>query len=344
MSGDLDLEQRYRRALRLLPRYYRDRWEEDMVATFLDGWLTGDPDEDSVTMEYDRPTREEIISVIGLAARLRLGGPGAPRRYFAWGQAVRNAVLGVMLAHAVWGLGQVALFARSRHLIGWLPPPSGGFWPGLSYATGYAWIVVFAALLLVDYRTARVLALLVVGADAATVLHEQLAGMLVSPFANWAYVALIDLAPVLAMAAFHRDAPPAARRPWLLALPVTYLLAYAPLLVLQATGNSAWVPDNSGLFCLLVAVACLVHAPRAWSRRSAGSGVWSLTLTLLAAVAGGYRVASLSDYLHDPHLIKVSLAELLILAAAVALVIPDAARTQAATPAPSYPDEEPTAY
>ena len=131
MSGDLDLEQRYRRVLRLLPRYYRDKWEEDMVAAFLDGWLTGDPDEDSVTMEYDRPTREEIVSVIGLAARLYLGGVGAPRRYFAWGQAVRNAVLGVMLAHAVWGLGQLALFARSRHLIGWLPPPPGGFWPML---------------------------------------------------------------------------------------------------------------------------------------------------------------------------------------------------------------------
>jgi len=26
MSGDLDLEQRYRRVLRLLPGYYRDKW------------------------------------------------------------------------------------------------------------------------------------------------------------------------------------------------------------------------------------------------------------------------------------------------------------------------------
>jgi hypothetical protein len=51
MSGDLDLEQRYRRVLRLLPGYYRDKWEEDMVAAFLDSWMTGDPDEDSVTME-----------------------------------------------------------------------------------------------------------------------------------------------------------------------------------------------------------------------------------------------------------------------------------------------------
>ena len=35
MSGRLDLEQRYRRVLRLLPGYYRDTWEEDMVAAFL---------------------------------------------------------------------------------------------------------------------------------------------------------------------------------------------------------------------------------------------------------------------------------------------------------------------
>ena len=89
MSGDLDLEQRYRRVLRLLPGYYRDKWEEDMVAAFLDSWMTGDPDEDSVIMEYDRPTRQEIASVIALAARLYLGGAATPRRYFAWGQAVR---------------------------------------------------------------------------------------------------------------------------------------------------------------------------------------------------------------------------------------------------------------
>src|SRR3984957_14394776 len=104
MSGGLDLEQRYRRVLRLLPGYYRDKWEEDMVAAFLDGWLTGDPDEDSVTMQYDRPTRQEIASVAALAARLYLGGAGAPRRYFAWGQAVRGAVLAVVLANALWGL------------------------------------------------------------------------------------------------------------------------------------------------------------------------------------------------------------------------------------------------
>ena len=260
MSGDLDLEQRYRRVLRLLPRYYRDTWEEDMVAAFLDGWLTGDPDEDSVTMEYDRPTREEIVSVIGLAARLRLGGAGAPRRYFAWGQAVRNAVLGVMLAHAVWGLSQLALFARSRHLIGWLPPPAGGFWPMLGYAAGYAWIVVFVALLLADYRIARVGAVLVLGATVASVVHQQLAGTLVSPAATWAYTVVIDVAPVLAMAAFHRDAPPVRRWPWLLALPAWYLLVSVPVLWAELSGHAAWVPDVAGRCCLLLSLVCLFHA------------------------------------------------------------------------------------
>jgi hypothetical protein len=332
MNGDLDLEQRYRRVLRLLPRYYRDTWEEDMVASFLDGWMTGDPDQDSVTMEYDRPTRGEVLSVIGLAARLHLGGVGAPRRYFAWGQAVRNAVLGVMLAHAVWGLGQLALFARSRHLIGWLPPPPGGFWPVLGYAIGYAWIVVFVALLLADYRTARVLAVLVVGADAANVLHQQLAGTLASPFSNWGYLAVLDVAPVLAMAAFHRDAPPIRRWPWALGLPAWYLLVSVPVLWAELSGHAAWVPDVAGRCCLLLAGVCLFHAARVWSGR-AGAGVWSLTLLLLAAVTGLYRLISLPPFAQDPHLIKVDLVELLILAVAAALVAPDAIRSQTAAPA-----------
>jgi hypothetical protein len=247
---------------------------------------------------------------------------------------VRNAVLGVMLAHAVWGLGQLVLFARSRHLIGWLPPPQGGLWPSLSYATGYAWIVVFAALLLVDYRTARVLAVLVVGADVASVLHQQSAGLLASPLVTWSYLVLIDVGPVLGMAAFHRDAPPPCRRPWLLALPAWFLLVSVPVLAAELTGHQAWVPDVAGLCCLLVGLLCLVQA--AWTRsgRARGDGVWSLTLLLLAALTALDRITSLPLYARDPHLIKVSLVELLILAAAAALVAPDAVRSQGALPAP----------
>ena len=340
MNRDLDLEQRYRRALRVLPGYYRERWEEDMVAAFLDSWMSGDPEDDAWILEFGRPTRPEVASVAGLAARLYLGGAGAPRRYFAWGQAVRGAVLTVVLVHAVFSLGTFVRLGWDDRVFGVPAPPLSlaaapvGIWLTATVAVAAAWIVVFAALLLGQYRAAKVIAALTIVTDLAVLLQRQLTGPLPLPYGAWAYWILLDLAPVLAMAAFHRDAPPAARRPWLVALPAIYLLVALPAMAIQATGNAEWLPDFSGLCCVLVALACVLHAPRAWSRHSAGSGVWSLTLALLAAVATAYRIISLGDYLNDPHLMHVSLAELLILAAGAALIAPDAARTQAATPAP----------
>ena len=339
MTGHL--EQRYRRVLRLLPGYYRQLWEEDMVAAFLDSWLTGDPDEDEGVLEFCRPGWQETASVAGLAIRLYLGAAGAPRRYFAWGQAVRRAVLVVMLAHAVPGFDVLVRTAWSRRLLGLPAPPAslvtaspGGVWPTAYYVVDFAWIVVFVTLALGHYRTARVLAALAIVPGLVALVQAQFTGIMPAPFGAWAFWVLLDLVPVVAMTAFHRDAPPTARVSWLLALPAAYLLVIVPLLVLQATGNSAWLPDFAGLCCIVLALACLAYAPRAWSRQADGPGVWSLTLALLGAVAGTYRIVTLSVYLHDPHLIKVSLAELLILAAAAALVAPDAARAQAATPAP----------
>ena len=345
MSDDLDLERRYRRLLRLLPGYYRDAWEQDMVTAFLDGWLTGDPDEDSVIMEFDRPSWQEAASVAALAARLYLGGAGAPRRYFAWGQAVRGAVLAVLLVHAAAGIdGLVSAFLPGS--LDWIVVPTppatiaaapGGVWPPtVWYMAGYVWIVIFVALVLGYYRTARVIAALVIVPALVWLVQARLAGSLLSPFGSWAFWVLIDLAPVLAMAAFHRDAPAAARRPWLLALPTYCLLVSVPLLAVELAGHSAWVPDTPGLCCVLVAFLCLAHAPRAWSSQ-ADQGVWSLTLVLLTALAAAYRIVSLGDYLQDPHLIyylqgphliSVGLAELLILVAAAVLVAPDAARAQ----------------
>jgi hypothetical protein len=341
MSGGPDLEQRYRRALRLLPGWYRERWEEDMIAAFLDSWVSGDPDDDAWALEFCKPTWGEIASVAALAGRLYLGGAGAPRRYFAWGQATRNAVLAVLLVHAVLGLDVLARTAWSHRLFGLPAPPAslltaspGGVWPTVFYLVNFAWIVIFVMLAAGHYRTAWALTALAIAPGLVALLQAQLTGIMPAPFGPWAWWVLFNLVPVLAMTAFHAGAPPAARWPWLLALPAGYLLVIVPVLSLAATGNLAWVPDFPGQCCLLVALACLAHAPRAWSRRAAGSGVWSLTLILLAAVAGAYRIATLSGYLHDPHLIKVSLAELLILVTAVALVAPDAVRTQTGTPAP----------
>jgi hypothetical protein len=341
MSGGLDLEQRYRRVLRLLPGWYRQQWEDDMVAAFLDSWQSGDPEDDAWALEFCKPTWPEVASVAGLAVRLYLGGAGAPRRYFAWGQAVRGAVLTVMLVHALLALNILVRIAWSRRLFGLPAPPAslmtaspGGVWPTVFYVATFAWIVTFVALALGHYRTARVLAALVIVPDLVALLQAQVTGIMPAPFGSWSLWVLLSLAPVLAMTAFHSDAPRPARWPWLLALPAGYLLVFVPVLAVVATGNVAWLPDFPGQCCILVALACLAHVPRAWSRQADGSGVWSLTLALLAAVAGVYRIVTLGDYLHDPHLIAVSLAELLILVAAAALVAPDAARTQTAAPTP----------
>jgi hypothetical protein len=343
MSGNL--ERRYRRVLRLLPGWYRDKWEQDMVAAFLDGWLTGDPDADAYITRAARPGWAESASVAGLAARLHLGGPGTARR-FTWGQAIRRAALAVLLVHAVLAVDVLLFLVRSRRLVGWLPAPQAslvtaapaGVWARVYCLVCVTWIVAFVTLALGHRRTARVLAALAIVPGLVALLQAQFTGIMPAPSGPWVFWVLLDLAPVLALTAFHSGAPPAARWPWLLALPAGYLLVYGPVLALEATGNSAWLPDFSGLCCILVSLACLAHAPRAWSRQAAGTGLWSLTLVLLAAVAGAYRIVSLTGYLNDPHLIHVSLAELLIVLAAVALVAPDAARAQAATPAPpAYP-------
>ena len=342
MSGNL--ERRYRRVLRLLPGWYRQEWEEDMVAAFLDSWLTGDPEADAYITKAAGPSRAEVASVAGLAIRLYLSAADTPRWSFAWGQALRRAVLTVMLVHAVRGLTALAFLAWSRHWAGWLPGPPASMvnasppdvWAMGGYVVDYAWIVAFLTLVLRYYRTARIIAALIMVLDLVWLLQHEITGTLPVPFGQWSYWVLLDLALVLAMTAFHRGAPLTPRRPWLLALPANYLLVPVPLLALQATGNGAWVPDFPGLCCILLSVACLAHAPRAWSRKAASSGVWSLTLALLAVIAALLRIVSIGDYLHDPHLISVSLAELLILADAAALVAPDAAH--AATPAPQpYP-------
>jgi hypothetical protein len=339
--SELNLEQRYRRVLRLLPGYYRDKWEEDMVAAFLDSWLTGEQEDDGAILEFCKPTWQEVASVVGLAGRLYLGGAGTPRRYFAWGQAVRGAVLAVVLLHAVMALAPLTLLARRRGLIGWLPMPQtpAGIWPLVSYSVDYAWLVIVLALVFGHYRVARALTALAIIPDLVFVVQSQLAGTLRLPIGSWASWTLLDLAPVLAMAAFHRDAPPVARRRWLplLALPAGYLLVIVPTLALDENRQFAWVPDFPGLCCILITLACLVHAPRA-RFGAAGSGVWSLTLILLAVVAEAFRIASLGDYLRDQHLINVGLVEMLVLVGAVALIAPDAARAAMAAPAgPVHP-------
>src|SRR5580693_2156667 len=148
MSGEL--ERRYRQVLRLLPSYYRAQWEQDMIGALLDGWMTGDPEADEYTSRVAWLSWAEVTSVAGLAVRLYLGGAGAPRRYFAWGQAVRRAVLAVLLVHAVLAADILVFLERGRRLVGWLPPPPaslviapGGGWDMAYYLVSIGWIAIF---------------------------------------------------------------------------------------------------------------------------------------------------------------------------------------------------------
>jgi hypothetical protein len=311
MSGDL--EQRYRQVLRLLPGYYRRQWEEDMVAAFLDSSLTGDSEEDELITDYGRPSWPEIASVAALAARLYLGGAGAPRRYFTWGQAVRSAVLVVMLAHATQALGSFAVLGWERGLFGLPAPPARlvdegweGIWAGTWYAVGYAWVVAYIALVLGYRRTAQVIAAMAIVPDLVYLLHYP---------GSWAWWILFDLIPVLAMAAFHEEAPPIARRCWLLALPASFVLVAVPVIAVQASGDVNWL-DRPGLYCILVTVACLAHALAVRAHPSPDSGQWSLTLILLAVAICFYQIASLAV---DPHLLTAGVVELLVMSAAVAV-------------------------
>jgi hypothetical protein len=94
----------------------------------------------------------------------------------------------------------------------------GGVWDMVYYLACLAWIVVFLTLALGHYRTARVLAAAAIVPGLAALLQAQLTGIMPAPFGPWIFWVLLDLAPVLALTAFHRDAPPLAPWPWLLAL------------------------------------------------------------------------------------------------------------------------------
>ncbi|MET3805506.1 MFS family permease [Nakamurella sp. UYEF19] len=104
----ISLERRYRVLLRLLPPSYRQAWEPDMVATFLETETARLPDEQAELEMYGRsfPSMAEIVSVVGLAAGLRLGiiGPHASLRATAWRTAFRLVALIGLLVPAAFAV------------------------------------------------------------------------------------------------------------------------------------------------------------------------------------------------------------------------------------------------
>ncbi|MEG3635713.1 hypothetical protein [Micromonospora palythoicola] len=296
------LEERYRRVLRLLPAGYRRQWEDDMVAAFLETMQTGDAETDEYLADHGRPSAAELASVLSLAVRLRIGGPDAPPRPYAWGQAVRLAVLAGVLTQATMATVGLAVTLWLTGALSWLPVPTSEWapvpyrstWQATLHVAGYAWLPAFLALVLGHRRVAQAVALIAIVPQAVTVAVEQASGPAPLTVAAWLML-LIELLLLVAMSAVHRDSAPAARRRWLLALPVGILAVPVPLFVAQASMPALRLLDWPGLCCVLVVVAIAVHLGVRAFRPPSRTLPWSLALVILAATALVQRTATLPD-------------------------------------------------
>ena len=339
------LEGRYRGVLRLLPASYRDVWEEEMVATFLDSVATDDVDEAEYLDEFGRPSWSEVGSVVTLAIQLRLGGHDAPPRAFVWGEAVRTVgLVGLLtfalalpmdLAQLLWIAGGLPLPAATREALAGSPPPD--LWATAWIAAGALWLVAYLLLVMDRRRASLLLALLGLGfaVGQATVASAELAAgraPATSLLTPWILL-LISVVVVMTLAAFHRQAPPVRRRPWLLALAVGAVLSCVPgvLVLMQPIDMS--VLDWPGLLCVGWIVAALVHLADP-ARRAASA---SLAVVLLCAPVLLLRIGSLLEYLATgyqsvaPLTVSLGIVEAVVV---LALAIPLAVQTMRRLPRP----------
>lgn len=334
------LERRYRTWLRLLPPEYRDRWEEEMVETFLATADAEDPD----FADYGRPPTAEVASVLALAVRLRLGGMPTQRSQ-EWGAAARYVALAGMLVNAalsVWGLLSLAVFVVTSGG-GVRPDPADlsrltftsqesewlvtELWTRLfDQALGVLWIGAYFALVLGRHRLARRLgtaALLPgVGMLGLGVLADVF-GLPFNPTTPTSVLVTVLLAvPLAASLAFGPVLPPDRRRVWLragvagLLLSPAFELVTVGLVLLGRDSVLLNVLDWVGLSTVVLVGASVVAS----GRRVADRRGWELALLVLAGLLFVARLCISVAYLpptadsRDAAALVVHAVELLALA------------------------------
>jgi len=298
------LEDRYRSVLRLLPSSYRQMWEDDMVATFLESMATDDVEEAEYVAEFGRPSVSEVAAVAALAARLRLGGADAEPRSFAWGEAVRRMVLVVLTIQAavitmdlfeeLWRTGAISWLPEpGKALV--LGPASTGVWDILLAHGGLFWVIAYFALVFGERRGATVLAYIGFGLLLTSVTLDLVGGG-----ASVTLTTMFDLAVsallVLGLASFHAGSPPVRRRPWLIAFGIAILFGAVPEVVfLSRTVSDPILLDWAGATCIVTVVATLVHLLGPAFGRTRVAPTWSLALSLIVPIVLGQRIVSLID-------------------------------------------------
>jgi hypothetical protein len=262
--------------------------------------VAGDEQADLVG-EYGWPDRAEVVSVLALAVRLRLGGAPAYPQSRVWGAAARRVALVVLLINAVWSVLDVGLAVQYTLAVPASPtappdpvdPLSLGEW--VLVLAGLVWPAAYLALLAGHPHAAGGLA--AVGLAQLAVLRVQHVLLTHAPIEAAAAAAASVVIPgllLLGLAAFHRDAPLPRRRPWLTALGVGLVMGSALQVLLAFQPDPAvWVflhPD--AVYCVLVVVAATVCLARR-AVRPGGGPAWPLALAVLAAAALTLRLTSL---------------------------------------------------
>jgi hypothetical protein len=210
------LEYRYRRVLRLLPAAYRETWEADMVSAFMD----------SVEGTARRgPSVGERLSVVRLAARLRLSGDKLSPRGQSWRDSLRIFIAAVALVEALAAtVSTAATIARIRSGTAWFDPSITTTTDYVRYwypLVGLAWVAVFGCLVFGRTAAARVLAVLSFLASAGFDLWLR------PPVdARYDVYTYIMLAVPVLIAILAAAGPPLSR--WWLAAYVLPALALAP--------------------------------------------------------------------------------------------------------------------
>lgn len=189
-----NLERRYRTLLKVLPRWYRDDREEEMVGLFMMERT------DELDLEHSWPGWGETWAMLGLAVRTRFAATSAPTGAIRLGEVVRTlGLLGLLL-----GLTSLVPVVYSTFVQftdpGYARPP---VWAAVA---NFAPVVVFALLL----RGQRTWAKVIAGALLVVSLVQSGTG---ATFVLWQLPHLVAFACLCL--GFHREAPTPQPRPLL---------------------------------------------------------------------------------------------------------------------------------